>query len=115
LAAQSVALALVTSNTEANVRPTLGPQVADLFACYECGASIFGKRAKLRRALKRCGVSAQDAIAIGDETRDIEAASAEGIAFGAVAWGYTDPDALRARNPARMFSTFGEITAALTD
>jgi phosphoglycolate phosphatase len=73
LAKSGVRLALVSSDTEANAREKLGTSTA-LFADFDCAASIFGKPARFRRVLKRAGVSAAEAIAIGDETRDIEAA-----------------------------------------
>jgi len=52
---------------------------------------------------------AAEAIAIGDEVRDLEAARGERIPFGAVGWGYTHPEALRAHHPEEMFSDLEEI------
>ena len=57
---------------------------------------MFGKAAKFRKVLKRTGIAADDAIAIGDEVRDGEAAAQAGIDFGAVSWGYASPEALQA-------------------
>ncbi|HCB75650.1 MAG TPA: HAD family hydrolase, partial [Sphingomonas bacterium] len=45
------------------------------------------------------GVSAAQALAIGDETRDIEAAQRCGIRSGAVHWGYAHREALAAVGP----------------
>ncbi len=109
LAGRGVRLAIVTSNAIDNVRQVLGPDVAALIHHYECGASMFGKRAKLRAVLRSSGVPAAEALCIGDEVRDLEAAHAEGIAFGAVAWGYTSPEALRAHAPEEMFESVEEI------
>jgi phosphoglycolate phosphatase len=109
LAGQGIGLAVVTSNSIDNVRQVLGPESAALIRHYECGASIFGKRAKLRAVLRASGVPAAAAISIGDEIRDLEAARAEGIPFGAVSWGYTNPEALRAENPEEMFVSLEEI------
>ena len=83
-----IALALVTSNSEPNARAILGAGNASLIRYYECGVSLFGKAARFRRVLRRSGIEARDAICIGDEIRDLEAAHREGIAFGAVTWGY---------------------------
>jgi phosphoglycolate phosphatase len=108
-----VCVALVSSDAESNVRRTLG---ADNMACidlYACGASLFGKRAKFRQVLKRSGIAARDAIAIGDELRDAQAARQAGIAFGAVAWGYTSVEALQAASPAHVFFSVDEIGAKL--
>jgi phosphoglycolate phosphatase len=109
LAARGARLAVVTSNSEANVRRVLGPELAALVAHYECGASIFGKHAKFRRVLAAAGVAPARALALGDELRDLEAARKAGIPFGAVAWGYTRADALAAAGPDHLFGTVGAI------
>ncbi|WP_046864813.1 HAD hydrolase-like protein [Microvirga massiliensis] len=108
-------LAIVSSNDERNVQRILGAELAGLVHQYECGASIFGKAAKFKRVLRSSGVPATEAICIGDEIRDHEAATAAGLRFGAVTWGFTRGDVLRALQPAAVFETPQEITAALLD
>jgi phosphoglycolate phosphatase len=112
LAAAGLRLALVSSDNERNAREKLGPLSA-LFSQFDCTAGVFGKPRKFRRVLRRTGVEASRAIAIGDETRDIEAARAAGIACGAVTWGYAAPKALEARAPDLMFERMGDIADAL--
>ena len=114
LSARGTALAVVSSDSEDNVRRTLGPALAGLIAHYACGASLFGKAAKFRSVLRHARLSPSDTIAIGDELRDLEAARGAGIAFGAVTWGYTRPDALAAHAPEEMFNSIGEICDKLT-
>lgn len=109
LSHQGVRLAIVTSNSEENVRCILGPENAALIDDYACGAAVFGKQAKLRKVLKRSGVAAHEAIYIGDEIRDIEAARRAGISFGGVAWGYTTVESLMSHAPSEMFATVDEI------
>lgn len=109
LAGRGAELALVTSNSYDNAVRILGPENAALFRYYECGMSVFGKRAGFRRVLRRSGVPRAEAICIGDEIRDLEAARAEGIPFGAVSWGYTHADSLRAHAPAEVFATLDDI------
>lgn len=111
---REIVIAMVSSDHEANVRLALGPDNARLIAHYACGASMFGKAAKFRRVLKISGIAPEQAIAIGDELRDSEAARAAGIAFGAVAWGYATPEALASQNPAEVFATMEDIVARLT-
>jgi phosphoglycolate phosphatase len=113
LAARDVALAVVTSNAEANVRRVLGPDHARRIAHYACGAPLFGKRSRLRRVLRAARVPPAEAFAIGDELRDLEAARAEGIAFGAVSWGYGAPEALRGAGPTEVFAEPADILARL--
>jgi phosphoglycolate phosphatase len=112
LAEAGLRLALVSSDNEANARRQLG-EIATLFSYFECGASLFGKPTKFRRILKRSGIGAAQAIAIGDEIRDIEAARAAGIACGAVTWGYATPEALRARGPDLVFDSMADIARHL--
>ena len=85
LSDRGVVLAVVTSNTYDNVRHVLGAEHATLIRYYECGTSLFGKRGKLRSVLKKSGFRPSRAIFIGGEIRDIEAARAEDVPFGAVA------------------------------
>jgi phosphoglycolate phosphatase len=105
LAAQGVTLAIASSNAEATIRASLGPALAARIAHWGCGASLFGKAAKLRRILRDSGIPPGAAMAIGDETRDIEAAREAGIAAGAVAWGYAPPELLRARGADMLFDS----------
>lgn len=111
LSQRGVQLAMVSSNSVDNIRRVLGPEIAGLFQYYECGGSIFGKKAKFRKVLKLSGVSAGDALCIGDEIRDMEAARRAKIPFGAVSWGYTKVEALRAQSPATIFSNLDGIAA----
>jgi phosphoglycolate phosphatase len=111
LSRQRVRLAIVSSNSEENIRRILGPGLAPLIQHYECGTPLFGKRSRLRKVLRAAGVRPADALCIGDEIRDLRAAHAEGIPFGAVSWGYTRPDALLAHAPAELFSHVDEILA----
>ena len=114
LADAGVVLSIVTSNSVQNVRTLLGAEVFGMISHVECGASMFGKRARFRRVLRRSGTPAARAISIGDEIRDSEASRAAGIDFGAVAWGYTTPASLRAQSPALFFDTVDDIVRALT-
>ncbi|MCW5833654.1 MAG: HAD hydrolase-like protein [Labilithrix sp.] len=113
LSARGVPAAIVSSDAEENIRRTLGPDVARAVARFDCSSSLFGKPAKLRRTLKAMGVRPDDAIYVGDEVRDGEAAAAVGVDFGAVAWGYAHPDALAALAPRRLFRSFTELDRAL--
>jgi phosphoglycolate phosphatase len=96
-------LAVATSNSGVNVRAVLGEALVGHFAAMECDASLFGKAHRLRRILKATHTDKADAIYIGDEIRDAEAAASVGVAFGAVAWGYTHLDALVRMNPGKVF------------
>ena len=108
-----VRIAIVSTNSEENIRRVLGPELAALVMHYGCGASLFGKKPLIRRALAAAGVQASEAIYIGDEIRDLVASRGVGVAFGAVAWGFARLDALEARGPEAVFRTIEQIAADL--
>lgn len=105
-------LAIVSSNSETTIRRALRAH-ADLIEAYDCNSGLFGKASKFRSILRRMRVAAPDAIAIGDETRDIEAARIAGVPCGGVAWGYALPELLRANGADVIFDTVAELTAYL--
>jgi phosphoglycolate phosphatase len=113
LTAQGHMLAMVSSDHEANARRALGADNAQLIAHYACGASLFSKAAKFKQVLKKAGIPAGQAIAIGDEVRDVEAARKAGIRFGAVTWGYATAEALRQHGADEMFASLDEIAVKL--
>jgi len=105
LAAHGVRLAVVSSNSEHNVRQVLGPELAGLVAQFECGMSVFGKASRIRAVLKTSGVAAHEAIYVGDQDTDADASHKAGIAFGAVHWGYATIESLRAAGCEEEFVT----------
>ena len=113
LARRGVPRAIVSSDAEANIRTTLGPEHARLIDHFACGAGLFGKPPLLRRVLRHYRLRPDEALYVGDELRDAEAARAVGVAFGAVTWGFTTVDALKAQGPDRVFTSVAEIAPAL--
>ncbi len=113
LAGHGVTLAIVSSNSRPNITRVLGPTLSGLFAQSDCGASLGGKARRLRSVVRRAGIAASEAIYIGDELRDHDAARAAGLAFGAVGWGYSRFDALMAQGPDAGFATVEALRADL--
>jgi phosphoglycolate phosphatase len=109
LSDRGVRLAMVSSNSCENVKHVLGPEIGALFQHYECGVSLFGKAGKFRKILRQSRVMAYEAISIGDEIRDLEAAKSTNIDFGAVSWGYTRVEALMALSPCEVFTSVEDI------
>lgn len=109
LSAQGVELAIVSSNSEENIRRVLGTANASLIRYYGCGTSVFGKQSKFRKVMKKSGFLPAEILCIGDEVRDIEAAQAEAMAFGAVTWGYSRTDVLTAYSGIAVFNTVTDI------
>lgn len=109
LSGAGVYLAIISSNAQDNVTHVLGPANAALIRHFECGMSIFGKAARIRHLLERTGIPAGRAIYIGDQVTDLEAARKEGVAFGAVSWGYGTIESLRKHAPEEEFDRVGAI------
>ena len=105
IAAHGIELAIVSSNSEQNVRAVLGAELSALIGRFECGMSIFGKASRLKQLIRDSGSSPASAIYIGDQDTDAIAATKSGMAFGAVSWGYAPIEILRAHKPAVEFAT----------
>lgn len=99
IAARGMKLAVVSSNALRNIQLVLGEELSQLFTIYECQSGLLGKAPRLRKALRQAGVKPWEALSIGDEIRDIEAARKAGIPCAAVTWGFADGDALAGYQP----------------
>lgn len=102
-------IAIVSSNSESNVRQILGESLASLVEQYECGASFFGKSRKLRRVIKKSGLPATSILSVGDEMRDLTASLDVGLPFGAVSWGLCYGHALEAAGATVVFQSIAHI------
>jgi phosphoglycolate phosphatase len=114
LAGQGLTLAVVSSNARQNILRVLGPENAACFKHFECGVGLGGKPARYRKLLRQNRLAPGQALCIGDELRDLEAAQQAQIDFGAVAWGYASPAALQACGPALSFASVAEIAERLS-
>ena len=109
LADREVTLAIVSSNSHENVSRILGPANTKLISQFECGVSMFGKPARIRKVLRKTGIPCHEAISIGDQVADLEAARKEQVAFGAVSWGYGTIESLREHLPDEEFDSVSAI------
>lgn len=109
LSAKGVALAIVTSNSEENVRRLMGDELMRHVRHLECGASMFGKKRRLERVLRAAGADRGSSIYVGDQSNDGEAARDAGIAFGAVHWGYASEESLERYGPALRFRSTADL------
>ncbi|MBD8675536.1 HAD hydrolase-like protein [Massilia sp. CFBP 13721] len=114
LALCDIKLTIVSSNAEDNVRRVLGPELAPLISQYECGMSIFGKTARIRKVVKRAAVAPAAALYIGDQATDAEAARKAGVAFAAVHWGFAPIEVLRKVDPEHEFDLPASLAAIAT-
>lgn len=102
-------ISIITSNTRDNVTRILGQQVMKSIKHLDCGMSMFGKKSRINKLLKKTGITAASAIYIGDQLTDMEAARKSGVAFGAVQWGYSAIEALRIYTPEEEFASVADI------
>lgn len=114
LARQNVLLAVLSSNSQHNIQQVLGAENTARIQYFECGVSLFGKSKKLKKLLEQTGISSSDALCIGDEVRDIQAARNLSIPFGAVSWGFTSIEVLKAHQPERIFSNVEDMAAQIS-
>lgn len=114
LKSQGVTIAIVTSNSPGNVRAVLGEQAMSHVDALEGDISIFGKQSRLARTLKRFGCVPGDAVYVGDEIRDAQAASALGMDFIGVGWGYTRPEALQVHTQHKVCADSHQLLTTLS-
>ena len=113
LSAAGVKLAVVSANGQNTIETVLGPRYVALIDGFACGVSLFGKRNKLIKMARHAEAARAETIVVGDELRDLDAARAAGMAFGAVSWGATRPEAMRTARPDFLFGEVKEIAPAV--
>lgn len=110
---KGVTIAVVSSNTELNIRMGLGEANAARVAAFSCGASLFGKAGKLRRLAHRFGIPGAQVLCAGDDSRDVDAAHKAGLRSAAVTWGYAKEEALRSARPDFVVQSIDELAGIL--
>jgi phosphoglycolate phosphatase len=108
-----VRTALVSSNAQDNAERVLGHKYAAMIDHFGCGATIFGKRRKLREVLAAFEFAPARVLCVGDEIRDAQAAAGLGLDFAGVAWGFAAPAALAAHCRFGPFADFAALQAAI--
>ncbi len=96
---QGYRLGIVSSNAESNIRSLLKQNHIEQLFDFVTSASTFGKGKAIDRMMRQYHCPKSDAIYIGDEIRDIQAARSIAIRIVAVGWGFNAPTALIDRQP----------------
>ena len=105
------AAAIVTSNTAVNVRRGLGPNLGADLEIFGIDNGPTTKREAIALALDRLGVAApDDATYVGDTRSDFAAATACGLRFVGVDYGF---EALRGAVDAPVAADVDELCALL--
>jgi phosphoglycolate phosphatase len=106
-------LAIVTSNSEENVRNFLIRHGIRSFETVVSGASIFGKGTRLKRLLKSARAEDSASVYVGDTVPDIRAAREAGLAAVAVTWGFSDKQPLADEKPDVVAESAQELASAI--
>lgn len=100
LKSQGYYLGIVTSNSKNNVVKFLvNHKLEHLFDFIYPKITIFGKHRAINTIIKQYEISKEEAIYVGDETRDIRSAKKSGIPVIAVSWGFNSAAILAEYQP----------------
>ncbi|MEL6650839.1 MAG: HAD-IA family hydrolase [Bacteroidota bacterium] len=92
-------MGILTSNSEDSVRAFLERHELEGFDFVLAPENLFGKAGVIKRILKYKKLKGQAVIMIGDEVRDINAATKAGVNSLAVSWGFNSPELLLSGQP----------------
>ncbi len=109
LHSRGVRMGIVTSNSEENVGVFTKNHGLEFFEFVRSSSRLTGKAREIRRAMRQLGFKAEDALYVGDETRDIDACRSVGLRCAAVTWGYNSQRALEAERPHWMLERPEEL------
>ncbi len=116
LHAEGHELFIVSSNSVRNIHKFLHHhKLHTYFLEVYGGVSLFGKAPALRRLFKEQNLDIANAVYIGDELRDIQAAKSINLRVIAVSWGFASPANLESEKPTALVNTPKELMALLED
>jgi phosphoglycolate phosphatase len=102
-------IGILTSNSESNVAAFLSRHDLPYFHFVRTSSKLFGKASQMKKIIKEEKVPPADALYVGDETRDVEAAKESGLRMAAVTWGYNSKAALEAMSPDHLLHKPAEL------
>jgi phosphoglycolate phosphatase len=114
LQAGDVRMFIMSSNSPGTIRKVMRAKNLDHYFTHIYGnAGIFGKAKLLRRVLAKNDIERQDAVYVGDEGRDVEAARRVGIRSVAVGWGFNSAALLERHHPYMLVESVANLAAAV--
>jgi len=107
-------LYIVSSNSVHNIRSFLRRyELDDYFKAVRGGAGVLGKSSAIKRLMQRYSLSRATTWYVGDETKDVVAATASGIPCLAVEWGFADMRKMQLLEPAAVAKQAADIPVIL--
>lgn len=108
-------LHIVSSNSEQNISDYLSQHklkhvISDVTSVF----TIFGKARGIKKLLNKLQCPLNNAIYVGDETRDIQAARQVGIQSVAVTWGYNTERVLMTYHPDYIVKKPGDLVTVFS-
>jgi len=108
-------ISVVSSNSEENIRSVLKREgIENYFDGVYGNVGLFNKTRAFKVVLRDQQATADQAIYIGDEVRDIEAARKGGIPIVSVTWGYNGEQILKKYKPTYLAQTPQEMLNFIT-
>jgi phosphoglycolate phosphatase len=92
-------LAIVSTNSEQNIRECLKHNQIDIMNEIICSNNMFGKNEDIKRFLKTHKLKEPEVIYVGDEARDIIAGKKSGVKVIWVSWGYDQIENAKKEQP----------------
>ncbi len=109
-------LFILSSNSVRNIRLFLRHNnLREYFMEIYGGVAVFGKAGQLHRLLRENNLKVKEAVAVGDEIRDIVAAQAVGMKVVAVTWGICSNEDLARFNPSAIAHTAKDLLRVLEE
>jgi phosphoglycolate phosphatase len=109
-------LFILSTNSTRNVRRFIHAQkIHKYFLQIYGGVGMFGKAPALRQLLRDQNIETDNAVYVGDEMRDIEAAQSIGLRGIAVTWGFASRSNLASTKPMAMADTPDELMSLLQE
>ncbi len=102
-------LGVVTSNSEENVGVFAKNHGLEVFEFVRSSSRLMGKGREIRQVMRANGFGIEEALYVGDETRDIEACRGIGMRCAAVTWGYNSRRALEDQVPYAIVDSPDEL------
>jgi len=100
---------VLSSNSRENVGAFLSRHDMHELDVVSCGASLLGKGSRIRRLVRGVARPAAAVFYVGDEVRDVLAASEADVRSVAVSWGFNHRSALEAARPDFVVDAPAEI------